>query len=142
MAGKINDDLDQIVKTVIPNIIEKYTNKNEMIDKCDEEHDNLKAKLIQQQEDLTSQIEKVDEVIANLNKLNPASMKQRMSYTGAKLEEILSVQKKLDEANHLRDALLERKSAKNKKMDELDDLIGVLDEIEQRNVEGSEISGI
>ena len=48
MASKINDDLDQIVKTVIPNIIEKYTVKNDLIDKCDEEHDNLKAKLIQQ----------------------------------------------------------------------------------------------
>ena len=46
-----------------------------MIDQCDEEHDNLKAKLIQQQDDLTAQIGKVDEVIANLNKLNPASMK-------------------------------------------------------------------
>ena len=35
------------MKDVIPSLIDKYTKKNAMIDKCDEEHDNLKAKLIQ-----------------------------------------------------------------------------------------------
>ena len=65
-----------------------------------------------------------------------------MSYTGAKLEEIIGIQNKLDEANNLRDALLDRKSAKNKIIDELDDLIGVLDEIDQRDIDNTEIEGI
>ena len=47
-------------------------------------------------------------MIANLNKLNPTSMKQKMSYTGAKLDEILELQSKLDEDNALKNALIER----------------------------------
>ena len=46
VASNINDDLDSIITKVIPAFIEKYTKKNEIIDECDEKHDNLKAKLI------------------------------------------------------------------------------------------------
>lgn len=80
--------MDAIVAVNIPTIVEKYTEKNKIMDECDEHHDRLKAKLEEQNQEFDQKIEALESSINKMNTIDPKKMARRGSYQNIALEEI------------------------------------------------------
>jgi len=80
--------LDAIVAVNIPTIVGKYTEKNKIMDECDERHDRLKAKLEEQNQQFDQKIAALESSIGKMGSIDPKKMARRGSYQNIDLEEI------------------------------------------------------
>ena len=100
-ATDINERLDILIDPTIYNIKDKYTDKNQAIDECDELFDKANAMIDKLDGTCEAQLEKLEGIIARLDAVNPVN---NPSPAGEDNAEFLDdVSRKLDHANELRD---------------------------------------
>lgn len=85
--------MDAIVAVNIPTVIAKYTEKNKIMDECDDCYDQLKAKLEEQSREFDEKIEALESSINKMGSIDPKKMARRGSYQNIKLEEIEALAK-------------------------------------------------
>lgn len=72
-GADINDRLDHILDPIIPGIKDKYTDKNQAIDECDELFDKANALIDKLDTTCDDQLEKLEAIIAKLDVVNPVN---------------------------------------------------------------------
>lgn len=102
-AADINERLDGLLDPTIPDIRDKYTDKNQAIDECDELFDKANAHIDRLDGIADEQLEKLENIIQRLDTVNPINNPTPQGEDNARFLD--EVSKKLDEANGLRDDL-------------------------------------
>jgi hypothetical protein len=100
-AVDINERLDQILDPTIPSIKDKYTDKNQAIDECDELFDKANALIDRLDGTCEDQLERLEGIIAKLDVVNPVNNPSPSGEDNSKF--LNDVSAKLDQANQLRD---------------------------------------
>ena len=96
-ATDINERLDQILDPIIPGIKDKYTDKNQAIDECDELFDKANALIDRLDGVCEDQLEKLEVIIAQLDVVNPVNNPSSAWEDNSKF--LNDVSEKLDLAN-------------------------------------------
>lgn len=139
-AEDINDRLDGLMTPTIPDVREKYTQKNATIDQCDEAFDKANAAIGQQEEVLAQLLDKVNEVLQRLETVNPIDNPTSEGVDNSQFLE--EVHEKLAEANKLRDKLEGKQDDLAKARDSLINTVQPLNELGDREVLQAEVDRI
>lgn len=102
-ADQIEKRIDGIETDAIPSIKKKFTDKNAAVDQCDELFEEVEHAIGTLEKDLNKELEKVNEVMQKLDKVNPLKNPQVPSQVNPDFTE--QTQKKLELAQAQRDKL-------------------------------------
>ena len=102
-AADIDERLDALLDPAIPDIKDKYTEKNQAIDECDELFEKANTQIDRLDNVVATQIAKLDDIIARLDSVNPINNPTPAGKDNADFLDDVSNQ--LDKAHALRDDL-------------------------------------
>lgn len=139
-SAEIDEVLDGILDPAIPEIKEKYTDKNQSIDECDELFDKANAQIDRLGNVLEKQQESVADIIAKLDTVNPINNPSPADKIDSGF--LAEVQAKLDAAHQLEDEILAMKENLSATRDNLIEVVQPLNELDEREVKQPEIDGI
>lgn len=126
----------------MPKIRAKYTEKNDLIDKCDEAFDKADASINELEAEVNKELDALEEVIKKLNAVSPINIPTGKSADPETKNFVALVGKKLKEANDLRDKLEKEEEDIANAKDKLMATVQPLNEIAERDVKTPEIKKV
>ena len=134
-AGDVNQKLDSI-DPELDAIRDKFNDKNKAIDEADELFDRAQNQLEKLDNVLDDQLQKINDVIAKLDVVNPIN---NPSTDATNAEFIEEVSQRLDKANEIRANLEKMKDKISGTRDDLIDVVQPLNELGDREVKQKDI---
>ena len=139
-AVDINDRLDGLIEPIIQDLKDKYVDKNQAIDECDELFDRANASIDRLDTVCETQLGKLEVIIARLDTVNPINAP---SSSGIDNSQFLDeVSRKLDKANKYRDNIESLRNRLGQNRDRLINVVQPLNELAEREVKEPEIGRI
>mmetsp|Transcript_21886 Transcript_21886/g.33965 ORF Transcript_21886/g.33965 Transcript_21886/m.33965 type:complete len:500 (-) Transcript_21886:2632-4131(-) len=139
-AQDISDRLDNIHEPTIQDLKDKYNEKNQLIDECDDLFDKANEKINTLDNQIGQQLDKVEDILTRLETVNPLENPSPSDKDNKEFLEL--VQAKVAEGNELRDDLEKKRENLSNTRDKLINHVQPLNELGEREVKKPEIEEI
>lgn len=139
-ADQIEEKLKALLEPVMPEIREKYDDKNALIDECDELFDDCEQQVKQLEKSIGESLKKADEIIAKLDHASPLAHPSSAKQNNA--EFLNQISGRLDKAFEARTQVEAAKARLNSAKDELQEDIEPLNQLGDREVRQPEIERV
>lgn len=139
-ALQVHERLDGLLDPTLLEVKEKYTEKNQAIDECDELFDKANAQIDRLDGVLGEQLLILDEVVKKLETVNPIVNPTPAGTDNGNF--LAEVSKKLDRAHKLREEAEAGRGRLRATRDKLINIVQPLNELEEREVKEPELAAI
>jgi hypothetical protein len=139
-ALQVNERLDGLLDPVLLEVKEKYTEKNQAIDECDELFDKANAQIDRLDGALGEQLLILDEIVKKLESVNPIVNPTPAGTDNGSF--LAQVSKMLDRAHKLRAEAEAGRGRLRATRDKLINIVQPLNELEEREVKEPELAAI